>query len=77
MIIDKHYVQEGVTKDISQKGAFVITEGTIREGQTIVLEPQSIKLGYEKRICTIVRVVQTGVGIECGKSFSDHFSPPY
>ena len=78
LIVDKHVVYNGVTKDISQKGAFIITKEPFRVGQTIVLDPQSIRLGYEKRICTIIRVVLNGVGIQCGKSLKAEFSPlPY
>ena len=76
MIVDKSVAHKGITKDISRQGAFIVTEGKFRIGQTIAIESQSIRLGYEKRICTIVRAVQNGVGIQCGKSLHTEFSTP-
>jgi hypothetical protein len=78
MIVDKRSAYKGFTKDISQKGAFVITKEPFHVGQTIVLDPRTIQLNYEKRVCSIVRVVQNGVGIQCGKSLRSEVSPlPY
>ncbi len=71
MIVGNRFIYRGTAKDISQDGAFIVTNGSFRTGQSLVVDFRSIQIKYEKRICNIVRVVQDGVGIQCGNPFKN------
>ena len=74
MIVGNRFIYRGTAKDISQDGAFIVTNGPFRIGQSLVVDFRSIQLKYEKKICNIIRVVQDGVGIQCGNPFKNKLS---
>lgn len=74
MVVNNRFAYKGITKDISQSGAFIVTNGPFRIGQSLVVDFRSIQLKYEKKICNIIRVVQDGVGIQCGNPFKNKLS---
>ncbi len=49
MVVDTRVAYQGVTRDISQSGAFIITKGPFRIGQKLVLDFRSTRLSYKKK----------------------------
>jgi hypothetical protein len=74
MVVDNRFAYKGITKDISQSGAFIVTNGPFHWGQKLVIDLRNTRLKFEKKICSIVRIAKNGIGIRFEQPLGGHFS---
>ncbi len=74
MVVDNLFSYKGITKDISQSGAFIVINGPFHWGQKLVIDFRNTRLKFEKKICNIVRIAKDGIGIRFKQPLGGHFS---
>ncbi len=64
LIVENRIAYKGIMKDIGKNGAFIVTKGPFRIGQKLTLDLRGSDLKYEKKSCSVRRIVPDGIGIQ-------------